>query len=251
MNWCNLMQIAVKLFNMAPPDGGSRGGSAGPHDSSPARPARRELPSGGALPGAAMTDPDSPVRIAYRPPGRPLRAQDFRTPPEQIPTAVEAIVAAWNRCVPARRVRVINQPRYLDLCALLTTFTAEEICQAVEFYGGQEWQRRRGAWKTFDRWIDISNVTRWVEDLAAHRERQEAADDRRRRAADDKTAAAADDAAWHRRFDELPEADRRELLQRIIDTWPKGLTNNPRRVHNLAVSLFRRETTCDRSTDGS
>lgn len=136
----------------------------------------------------STTDHQPEIVEAYSLPGQPRRPAQPATPEADMPMAMRAIVEAWNQHVPRHHVRRINQPRFEDLRCLLWRFRSSEIILAIEWYGRQTWQRQRGAWKTFDAWIRESNVTRWVEDLADHREREALAADARRL----KAQAAAD-----------------------------------------------------------
>ena len=190
---------------------------------------------GGGSPrlGAAGADPTGP------PQGGLLR-RDRGEPGTE---TIAAIVAVWNEVIPRNRVRYLTPYRCDLVRAVLRVYSPDEIVTAVRHYAGQEWQRRRNAWKRFNNWMDEAVVTEWLEAAEDARQHREAADDRRRTQGEAQAAQAAEAEALGREFDALPESRRREILGRVMAAWPKYLTSNARRVRRLAIELWSKERT--------
>ena len=93
--------------------------------------------------------------------------------------AAKRIVAAWNAAIPIGRVRIINQDRLIAIrCAMRmfrtddsTDNSADEIIATILFYGGQKWQRQKGAWKTFLNFLGSNTLAEWYEKSRLHRAR--------------------------------------------------------------------------------
>ena len=84
---------------------------------------------------------------------------------------MDAIVAAWNREIPARRIRVITANRFWDLRRALAVFHPSEIVDAIGFYSRQSWQREHRAWMTFDAFLGLDRLTGWIEQMLEASER--------------------------------------------------------------------------------
>ena len=149
-----------------------------------------------------------------------MRAADKRR--KQLGEQVSQIVDAWNGSLPRNHVRFVNSDRRRELELLLREFDAETICEAIRFYGRQDWQKRKNAWQRFDNWISLRNVTLWIEDMYED-------EDRRRRLAEQKQASSSPAAVLTAqigqkvpkrlesataRFNKLPAAERKPYLDR-------------------------------------
>ena len=93
---------------------------------------------------------------------QPLRAPMPR-PAADARKTIERIVAYWNEIIPRNHVRRLTDPRVRDVQVVLEQFTEAEICEAIAFYGGQNWQRDNQAWKTFDGFCQVPVITEWWE----------------------------------------------------------------------------------------
>lgn len=188
-----------------------------------------------------MTD----LRLAYHEIGRSVRIDELTCRPAELRDVITRIVAAWNAAIPRNHVRIVNQCRYLDLLGALRTFTAEEICRAIEWYGRQTWQRQRGAWCTFDSFLAEDRLTQWVESSIEHAEKAaEAASHRQAAQAATQAKAGAIDEAAERRFhqsewfDALPAPQRYKLLEEAKRALPRALQTNPVQVRLRAIALM-------------
>jgi hypothetical protein len=121
-----------------------------------------------------MSDPDD-----RRPtPATANMGTNSRTPRDQAAAASSIVQACWNDVMPRNRVRFLTGNRWAAICAALATFTAEEICLAIRCYAGQSWQRSHQAWKTFDSFLDVRNLTQWIEKAMDEADRREQAANR-------------------------------------------------------------------------
>lgn len=165
----------------------------------------------------------------------------FCCPPGRCHAAAEAfaLVQAWNRHMDAKRVRIMTEGRMLEAESAMRVFPVDEICGAIRFYSAQKWQRAHGAWKTFEAFLMVDNLTRWVEDWLAARERDA-------RAAEARTACPASRRVVEKigkaslsaaeRFAGLPAADQ-ERLRAAARTKLAAANIH----HRLASQLLDRE----------
>ena len=187
----------------------------------------------------------SDLRLAYHELGRAVRLDELTCRPGEVREVVERIVATWNAAIPRNHVRIVNQPRYLDLLGALRIFKADEICKAIAWYGKQTWQRQRGAWCSFDAFLAEDRLTQWVESAMEHDEKLVAIE-RHKQAAQAASLAkvqAVDDVAEKRRlqaeaFDALPPPRRYKLLADAKAALPRGLANNAGQVRLRAIALM-------------
>jgi len=185
------------------------------------------------------------LRLAYHEIGRAVRLADTGLTSDQLRQAIERIVEAWNGSIPRNRVRIVNQPRYIDMLGALRVCSVDEICAAIEWYGRQQWQRQRNAWCTFDSFLQEDRLTQWVES-SIERGQQAAEADRRRRAAQAAGQAkrkAVDDASDLRTrqaeaFDALPSPSKYKLLQEAKRALPRSLQKNATQVRLRAIALM-------------
>ena len=191
-----------------------------------------------------MTD----LRLAYHEIGRPVRVDELTCKPAEVRGAIERIVAAWNAAIPRNRVRLVNQPRYMDLLGALRIFTADEIYAAIGWYGKQTWQRTRNAWCTFDAFLAEDRLTQWVESSMEHDERAAQVEQHRAagQAAGQAKAQAVDAVADKRRlqaeaFDALPPPQRYNLLEDAKRALPRALQNNPAQVRLRAICMIAQQ----------
>jgi len=185
------------------------------------------------------------LRMAYHEVGRAVRLSDTGLSAPQLRQAIDRIVAAWNGSIPRNRVRVLNQPRYMDLLGALRVFSPDEICKAIDWYGRQQWQRQRNAWLTFDAFLQEDRLTQWVESSMEQAERAVAADDRRRSAtaASQAKHKAVDDIGQRRRqqaeaFDALSPPSKYKLLEEAKRILPRSLQRNAAQVRLRAIALM-------------
>ena len=156
----------------------------------------------------------------------------------------------WNALIPRNHVRVLNLERVRAVRNLLKSLTADRVEQAIRFYASQEWQLRKGAWKTFDAFMQSAVALRWYEQAAEADERAEArarpADPRVRRL----TAELADKrAAWTReerlrkQYEALPVADRRRLFTKAREQLggELGLDAPQEHIMRKALDLMEAE----------
>jgi len=188
-----------------------------------------------------MTD----LRLAYHEIGRAVRVDELTCRPAEVRDAIERIIAAWNAAIPRNRVRIVNQPRYMDLLGALRVFTVDEICTAIEWYGKQTWQRQRNAWCTFDSFLAEDRLTQWVESAMEHAEKAAQAQAQKASAiaAGLDKAAAVDEVAERRArqeewFDALPAAEKYGLLQEAKRALPRGLQANAAQVRLRAIAMM-------------
>ena len=184
------------------------------------------------------------VRDAFRPIGTPRSAGEQATPDDRLVEAMRQIVAAWNRCIPVNKVRVLSQYRYYSLREILHWHTADEVCRAIEFYGRQRWQREHRAWKRFDDWIDI--VTQWIEAEAEDREKREQRQPPPKKVRE--ALAGIGDcppedsmAADLQAFNALPPTRRYELLAKAKAATTPGLRDHKKVVLMHAITLMKQE----------
>jgi hypothetical protein len=185
------------------------------------------------------------LRLAYHDFARAVRLDELTCKPGEVRDVIARIVSAWNAAIPRNRVRIVNQPRYYDLLGALRIFTAEEICAAIEWYGKQVWQRTRGAWCTFDAFLDEGKLTQWVESSMEHAEKaaQVAERSQAAQAAGQAKAVAVDEVAERRvrqaaAFDALPPTQRYKLLEDAKRALPRTLQNNIAQVRLRAMALM-------------
>jgi hypothetical protein len=188
-----------------------------------------------------MTD----LRLAYHEIGRAVRLDELTCRPGELRGAIERIISAWNEAIPRNRVRIVNQPRYMDLLGALRVFTPDEICQAVHWYGKQTWQRTRNAWCTFDSFLAEDRLTQWVESSMEHDERAALAQQHRAAAqtAGQAKARAVDAVAERRQaqaeaFDAVPGPQRYRLLEQAKRLLPRVLQNNAAQVRLRAIAMM-------------
>jgi len=185
-------------------------------------------------------------RMAYHEVGRAVRLSDTGLSAQQLHQAIDRIVTAWNGSIPRNRVRVVNQPRYIDLLGALRVFSPDEVCKAIEFYGRQRWQRQRNAWATFDRFIAEDRLTQWVESSMDRAEKAVAVDDRRRsaKAASQAKHKAAHDIAELRHhqnewFDAMDSTSKDKLLRQAKQALPPSLQRNAAQVRLRAIAIMQ------------
>lgn len=188
-----------------------------------------------------MTD----LRLAYHDFGRAVRLDELTCKPGEVRDVITRIVAAWNAAIPRNRVRIINQPRYYDLLGALRIFTADEICRAIEWYGKQAWQRARGAWCTFDAFLDEGKLTQWVESSMEHAEKAALAAERRQtaQAAGQAKDCVIDEIAERRFhqaewFDAMPGPEKYRLLEEAKRALPRALQQNAAQVRLRAIAMM-------------
>jgi hypothetical protein len=174
-----------------------------------------------------------------------VRVDELTCKPGEVRDCIERIVAAWNASIPRNHVRIVNQPRYLDLLGALRIFAADEICKAIQWYGRQTWQRQKGAWCTFDAFLAEDRLTQWVEGAMEHDEKVAAADAARQAAGAASLAKVqtVDAVAEKRRrqgeaFDGLPPAKRYKLLADAKAALPRGLQGNAAQVRLRAIAMM-------------
>jgi len=192
-----------------------------------------------------MTD----LRMAYhREFGRSVRLDEVKCRPAEIGGVIERIVGAWNAAIPRNHVRIVNQPRYMDLLGALRVFTPDEICQAIRWYGKQTWQRQKNAWCTFDAFLAEDRLTQWVEASMEHEEKAEMAQQRRQAAtaAGQATDAVIDEAARRRAsqladFDALPAPEKYRLLEEAKRALPRALQSNAAQVRLRAIAMMAQQ----------
>ena len=191
-----------------------------------------------------MTD----LRLTYHEIGRAVRVDELTCRPADLRDCLTRIVTTWNAAIPRNRVRIVNQPRYMDLLGALRIFTVDEICKAVEWYGRQAWQRQRNAWCTFDAFLAEDRLTQWVESAMEHDEKAAAADAARQAAgaADQAKVQTVDAVAEKRRvqceaFDALPAPDKYKRLQEAKAALPRGLQNNAGQVRLRAIAMMAQQ----------
>ncbi len=109
--------------------------------------------------------------------------RDSVTPAAQVEAGILLIARTWNESIPVGRVRILTTPRMIEVIAVLRVFTPDQVCDAIEFYGGQAWQRSTGKWKRYDNWMTVQVVTQWIEAEADAREAPARDADRRARMA--------------------------------------------------------------------
>ena len=185
------------------------------------------------------------IRMAYHEPGRAVRVADAKCAPGELQDAIGRIVNAWNTAIPRNHVRIVNQPRYIDLLAALRICTPEEICRAIAWYGCQTWQRQRNAWSTFDAFIAEDRLTQWVESSLEHAEHIAAAGVRRQavQTTEDDKRKAIRPANERRRlqaeaFEALPPPRRYKLLEDAKKLLPPCLQRNAGQVRIRAIALL-------------
>ena len=187
----------------------------------------------------------SDLRLAYREFGRAVRLDELTCGPREVRDVIGRIVAAWNAAIPRNRVRIVNQPRYMDLLGALRIFKVDEICQAIQWYGKQAWQRQKNAWCPFDAFIAEDRLTQWVESAMEHDEKAALAAEHRQaaKAADQANVQAVDAVAERRRlqaeaFDALRPYPRSLLLEDAKRVLPRGLRNNAAQVRLRAIAMM-------------
>jgi len=187
----------------------------------------------------------SALRIAYHEPGRSIRLADTRLTGEQLRDAITRIVETWNASIPRNRVRIVNQPRYLDLMAALRVCTPDEICAAIKWYGQQAWQRQRNAWLTFDAFLQEDRLTQWVESNIEHGEKAAEAAQKRSaiQQAGEARHKATNDAADVRTrqvaaFDALSPPAKHKLLTQAKAALPRPLQRNTTQVRLRAIAMM-------------
>jgi len=188
---------------------------------------------------------DGDVKATFQPlghaPGEPV------TPTAEVPDAIARIVETWNRMIP-RRVRRLTQYRYQAMRLLLREFTVDEVCDAIDWYSQQPWQRQQRAWKQFDNWMDAQVVTQWLEDRDAQEERAEAAALRNRSSREHAEEARRRLRQREHAFDDLSREQRDGYVARVLSAMPAYLTNNAERVRRMAIELMVTETEHDRES---
>jgi len=172
-------------------------------------------PVGACWPLRQVIETYRPIGGGGRPPGQRV------TPDKDVPAAIRRIVSLWNGSVPAGRVRFVNQVRYGELRESLAHHTADDVCRAIEWYAGQPWNRQRGAWMTFDHFIQSANLTAKIEQAAewresvARKDRDKAARiETLQKQVDEKVARDRREAARRKAFDALPGPTKYAYLKR-------------------------------------
>ncbi|HUX00063.1 MAG TPA: hypothetical protein VMY35_03705 [Phycisphaerae bacterium] len=165
----------------------------------------------------------SGIRLAYQPKLRRLPdpgAPGHTGPLEEVVTAAQRIMARWNEKIPRNHVRVLDQGRFIAIGAALESWPPEQILAAIDYYGRQSWQRKKGAWKKFDNFIQPNVLRGWIEEMldAAKKaaERQPPADPRIAKLAAELAAKQAIQDEWdalREPFDRLPMAEKKRLLR--------------------------------------
>jgi hypothetical protein len=122
--------------------------------------------------------------------------RDSRTPADLVAVSSKAVMKCWNEAMPRNRIYYLTGNRWPAICAALAVFTAAEICLGIHCYASQAWQKNHSAWKTFDNWLELGNLTAWIE-----KAREEA--DRRDQAATRQSSAAARQSLESRAIKEL------------------------------------------------
>jgi len=88
------------------------------------------------------------------------------------------LVALWNKRMkrPGKggrnRVRVLTRERFGAVAKLLEVFGPDEIASAIDVYSSAGWQRRHGAWMTFDHFFTAARITPWIEQAIERAERR-------------------------------------------------------------------------------
>jgi hypothetical protein len=165
-----------------------------------------------------------------------------RTPPAEVEPSALSVVEAWNDHIPIGKVRVVTTLRFCDLRAALAVFSRDEIVAAIQWYSLCAWNRSRRAWKTFDHFVSLENLTPLVERAAEAAERAEAIAEQRAKTAGLSTVPSTEYSA-RRAFDALPLDSRRQYVERagagMISRSPGlGSLNNPAAVLAEAMRLF-------------
>lgn len=149
----------------------------------------------------------------------------------EIEEAVWRIVERWNRCIPAKRIRVLNQERFRECQAVLKTWPVADILKGIEFYAAQKWQREHRAWKRFEQWLSFGS-TPWIEEALNAEEAAQAAADRAASKAAELQAQTDQRLAEMRKLDalakkvkNLPREEQARLMAqaaRGLPTWMHG-----------------------------
>jgi len=178
---------------------------------------------------------ETPVTETYRPVVGPRRPPGERvTPDKEVPAAIRRIVAAWNSLLPQGHIRFVNQVRYMELRDSLAHHTADDVCAAIKWYATQRWNHARGAWMTFDHFIQAGNMAAKIEAAAECREsvdrvsRQKAQQiEALQKKVDEKVARDRREAARRKAFDALAGPVKYEYLKRAkTDADKHGLPDH-------------------------
>ena len=145
-------------------------------------------------PPAASPQTPSGIRIAY------IAGRDRAREAD-----VWRVADAWNALIPAKKIRVLSDERWVETLAVLRLWGVEEVLLGLRCYAGQTWQRTYKAWKRYESWLGVS--TQWIEEALADADRVEAAADRAAAAEAESRQRAAEKAAERAR-----EADARRRM---------------------------------------
>jgi len=182
--------------------------------------------------------------MACRDAAMPLPAESA-TSAADMPGAIDAVVACWNRVMPCHHVRAVTRTRYLCLRGVLHVWPAADVCRAIEWYAKQSWNRQRGAWRTFDSWMNVDVVTRWIEACEEHADRAAVREIARAVPlalpnADPQPTAPQTQMQGAAEFDALPATQRESLLAQARLNVPSSLRNITKLVRIEAIVLMRR-----------
>lgn len=167
---------------------------------------------------------------------------------DQFKQAVAAITARWNERLPRNHVRVVHVYRHRLIRLALETLTVEQILQAIDYYAGQSWQRRRNAWKKFDAFMEPTVVCAWYEEAVEDAERKQ----RKAQGTDARAAALARQVTRQQdltaevkgQLAAMGEAEKKELLRQAAGEMQKligvGRQPTPHGIERQALAILAR-----------
>lgn len=177
------------------------------------------------------------------------------TPADQVEPAVIEIVQRWNSIIPKNHVRILTTERFTLVRTALAKYHLAEILSAVDFYSRQAWQRRKGAWKTFDKFFGDDVLLQWIEGAIEATEKTEnrkpPVDPRVRKLQQQIFDKQADMDKWdalQKQFEGLPPNRRREMLRQAEGELrhlcgPQTNIGPRRRLRHALVILERENKT--------
>jgi hypothetical protein len=174
-----------------------------------------------------LIDPDAP--------------QPKRLSARDVHDAIRRIVEAWNQAIPRGKVRLVSMVRWRDLAELLRLVGLDEILATIAWYGSSEWNRQRGAWLSFDRFIGIGEFTRKMEMACESRLRRERASRRPPPQQAAPASAGPDRRQLQQQFDALPPERRQGLLDQARSQLSPFLARWPAQVQLRALHILSAE----------
>ena len=149
------------------------------------------------------------------------------TSPKHVEDAVWAIVAAWNKAIPIRKIRKLTQTRFRECAHTLRVWRWREIIAGIEFYSRQKWQRQNRAWKPFENWIVLDVCTEWIEQALNVEDRKPMAAGKAKDLVDQSAGVIAADevARLLREFEQFSPGEQTDLFAqaaRELRSLPRG-----------------------------